>query len=104
MESQHEHKAKKHQVRRLIRLVSIGLVVAAVVKELRTPADERSWHGDLAGLVPYDLRLPSPARFRERMWNPDGSHLINPRVFGVGWTLNYGRAVQLVRAKMSEVS
>ena len=81
---------------RLIRLVTVGLAVAAVVKELRTPAEQRQWHGSL-GFVPYDLRMPTVARVRERMWNPDDVHVISPRVFGVGWTVNLGRVVALVR-------
>lgn len=38
--------------------------------------------------VPYDLRFPTPARIRERVWNPDDPRIIVPRVFGAGWTLN----------------
>jgi hypothetical protein len=82
-----------------IRLVTLALVVAAVVKELRTPAAERTWHGVVAGFVPYDLRRPTLARFRERMWNPEAEHLLSPRAFGVGWTVNAGRVVGLVRDK-----
>ena len=81
---------------KLIRLAAVALAVAAVVKELRTPAEERQWHGSL-GFVPYDLRIPTVARFKERMWNPDNEHVISPRVFGVGWTVNVGRLVELAR-------
>jgi hypothetical protein len=68
-----------------------------VLRELRKPAGERSWQGTVAGFVPYDLRRPTVARFRERMWAPDDPRLIRPRVFGVGWTVNLGRLVFLVR-------
>ena len=102
MKSHHEQdKDKRHGFQQLVRLVTFGLVVASVVKELRTPAEERQWHGVVAGFVPYDLRMPSAARFRERMWNPESDHLFSPRAFGVGWTLNVGRAVQLVKAQVS---
>ena len=84
---------------RLFRLVTFGLVVAAVVKELRTPSEERTWHGVVAGFVPYDFRRPTVARFRERVWAPDNEHLISPHVVGVGWTVNVGRVVALVRQK-----
>jgi hypothetical protein len=87
--------------RRVMRLVTLALVAAAVVKEVRTPAGERSWHGVVAGFVPYDFRRPTAARFRERMWDPEGAHLISPRVFGVGWTVNAGRVVQLVKGKVA---
>lgn len=91
-------------VRRVFRLLAAGLVVAAVAKELRTPAEERTWHGDLAGLVPYDLRPPTLARLRERVWAPEDPHLIVPRAFGVGWTLNVGRVVRLARRRQSALS
>jgi hypothetical protein len=102
MGSQHEHDEQRHGFQQLIRLVTIGLVVASVVKELRTPAEERDWHGVVAGFVPYDFRMPTVARFRERVWDPEDEHIINPRVFGVGWTVNAGRVVKLVREKVSE--
>jgi Family of unknown function (DUF5808) len=39
--------------------------------------------------IPYDLRFPTPARIKERMWNPDDPRVIVPRVFGAGWTVNF---------------
>jgi hypothetical protein len=98
MTSHGEHKPGSG-LRKLIRLTTVALAAAAVVKELRTPAEERRWHGSL-GFVPYDLRMPTFARFKERMWNPDSTHVINPRVFGVGWTINAGRVVELVRRRV----
>ena len=38
--------------------------------------------------VPYDWRLPSPQRLRERMWNPNDHRLFTPHVFGWGWSIN----------------
>ena len=93
---------KQQGIQQLIRLVTFGLAVAAVVKERRTPPEERTWHGSVAGFVPYDFRMPTLARFRERMWDPEGEHFVNPRVFGVGWTVNAGKVVKLVREKVSE--
>ena len=94
---------KKNQgIQQLVRLITFGLVVAAVVKERRTPADQRTWHGIVAGFVPYDFRMPTFARLRERMWDPEGENLVNPRVFGVGWTVNVGKVVKLVREKVAE--
>jgi len=80
----------------VVRVVGLALVAAAVVKELRTPADEREWHGKL-GFVPYELRPPTLARFKERVWAPDSDTLVGPRVFGVGWTVNLGRVWTLAR-------
>jgi hypothetical protein len=88
-----------HRIQQLLGLVWVGLVVAAVVKELRTPSEERTWHGVVAGFVPYDFRVPTVARLRERVWAPEDEHLLNPHPFGVGWTLNAGRAVSLVQQR-----
>jgi uncharacterized membrane protein len=79
----------------LIGWLATALTVAAVVRELRLPADERTWHGRIL-YVPYDFRLPTPARIRERLWAPEDKRLIVPQVFGVGWSVNFGRLVSLV--------
>lgn len=39
--------------------------------------------------VPYDFRFPTPARIKERMWNPEDPRVITPRVYGAGWTINF---------------
>lgn len=70
-------------------LVSFVLLVAAVVQELRRPAELRTWHGRVGGFVPYDLRRPSLTRFRQTVWNPDAPLLVGTP-FGVGWILNLG--------------
>lgn len=88
-------------LKKLMSLVAMALTVAAVVKELRTPADERTWNGKVAAVVPYDFRVPTVARIRERLWNPEGEHLVGPRVFGVGWTVNVGKVVAMVRERMA---
>jgi hypothetical protein len=49
-------------------------------------------------VVPYDFRLPTWARVRERMWAPDRPGLLSPQVFGVGWTVNLGRAYGVLRS------
>jgi hypothetical protein len=83
---------------RLFRLMVWGVAVAAVVQELKKPADERKWNGTVAGLVPYDYRPPTLDRAKERLWNPDGP-LVGPQVFGVGWTLNFGKLVAMAKQK-----
>lgn len=87
-------------LRKFLTLVAIALTAAAVVKELRTPKEERSWHGKIASVVPYELRVPTLARARERLWNPDAENVVGPRVFGVGWSLNLGKATAMVREKI----
>ncbi len=63
---------------RLDRIALAGglvLVGAAVATELAKPARERRWHGELVGVVPYDLRLPTITRARDRWWNPADERL-----------------------------
>ena len=100
MGTEERGRKRRSGIQDVIRLVMLALTVAAVVKELRTPAAERTWHGVVAGFVPYDFRVPTLARFRERVWNPEGEHLISPHVFGVGWTVNVGKVVAMVRHKV----
>lgn len=87
-------------LKKLITLVTIALTAAAVVKELRTPEAERTWHGKIASVVPYELRIPTLARVRERLWDPDAENVVGPRVFGVGWTVNMGKVTAMVREKI----
>lgn len=98
---QREHGSHQGGLTRLIRLAMMALAVTAVVRELRLAPEERTWHGTVAGFVPYEFRMPTASRVKERLWNPDGS-LVGPHVFGVGWTLNVGKLVALVRAKMAD--
>ena len=84
----------------LIGWLAAALTVAAVVRELRLPADERTWHGRIL-YVPYDFRLPTLARVRERLWAPEDKRLLVPQVFGVGWSVNVGRLVNLVLNRRS---
>jgi hypothetical protein len=84
-------------ISRLIRYVSIALLVASIVQELRKPAAERTWQGKVAGFVPYDLRPPTPSRFMAVIWNPDNPNVLVPTAFGVGWTINFRAANNLLR-------
>ena len=58
------------RVRKLIKLAAFALATVAVVEQLRRPAEERTWEGTVAGLVPYDFRMPTVERARSRWWNP----------------------------------
>jgi hypothetical protein len=84
---------------RVIQLVMLGLTGWAVAQELRKPAEERTWQGIVAGFVPYDFRPPTLQRLKARTWAPDDPRLIMLQAFGVGWTLNLGRLVRLLRQK-----
>ena len=43
--------------------------------------------------VPYDFRVPTLERVRNRWWNPDDPRLFTPHVFGVGWSVNLYRVL-----------
>jgi hypothetical protein len=83
--------------RRGIALLTMALLGVAIVKELRLPRDERTWHGMLFGFVPYDLRVPTVDRLRRSLWSPDDNRLLLPRSFGIGWSPNFGRLAALGR-------
>lgn len=91
-----ESKAKKGSLSDLISFIAFVLAVAAIIKELRTPAADRTWTGVIAGAVPYDFRKPTLDRAKERVWNPEGP-VFSPQVFGVGWTLNFGAVLAKLR-------
>ena len=92
-------KTPTEHIRRVVQAVGIGLVLAALVRELRKPRSERTWNGEVGGLVPYDFRIPTVERLRARMWAPDDPQVVMPQVFGMGWTLNFGRLLAQVRGK-----
>ena len=85
-------------LRRAMRLTVVALVVAAVATELSKPEEERTWHGRVMGVVPYDFRPPTWERIRSAYWNPDSDRLLSDRVFGVGWAINLYRAKTLLQA------
>jgi hypothetical protein len=91
---------RKPKALRSLRWISLGLAVWAIAQEARKPPDEREWHGQIAGFVPYDFRFPSIDRIRQRLWDPNGA-LLSPQVFGVGWTVNLGRLSRVVKEQTS---
>ncbi len=74
-----------------IAVAGVGIVAAAVGKELRKPPRKRTWYGTVLGFVPYDFRRPTLARVKARWWNPRDRRLLTPRVFGIGWAVNLAR-------------
>ena len=75
--------------RRFIMGIGMGLIAAAVYQELQKPHEERTWHGRVAGIVPYDFRPPTLERLHEAYWNPDEPRVFTDRVLGVGWAINF---------------
>jgi Family of unknown function (DUF5808) len=90
---------RTQELRHIANALGMGLLALAVIQELRKPREARAWHGSILGAIPYDLRVPTAARFRERLWAPDDSRVFMPQVFGVGWTVNIGRVAALLRGR-----
>lgn len=76
-----------HRLNAVFRVVGLVLLAAALFDQLRRPADQRNWQGEVF-VVPYDFRLPSVERFKMRWWNPADPRIFTPHVFGVGWSIN----------------
>jgi uncharacterized membrane protein len=69
------------RIKRIVVLAIVGLAVASRVKGER---------GTILG-IPFDWRRPTTARAKHRLWNPDEPRLFVPRVFGLGWDINFAR-------------
>lgn len=77
-------------VSKLVVATVLALTATAVSEQLGRPPGERTWQGDIFGM-PYDFRPVTEDRIRDRMWNPSNRSLLVPKVFGMGWTLNFYR-------------
>lgn len=63
---------------------------ASVREALGAPAEGNAVpQGRVLGM-PYDFRGASAERVGERIWNPADPRIFTPRLFGVGWTINFG--------------
>lgn len=87
-------KNKRGTVQNLWKLALAIIGVIAIVQELRKPPEDRTWHGTVADLVPYDFRKPTLERFRRTYWDPEGPFL-SGKAFGVGWAPNFGAVTRL---------
>ncbi|HEX6475334.1 MAG TPA: DUF5808 domain-containing protein [Candidatus Limnocylindria bacterium] len=85
----------------ILRTAVVGLTAAAIYKELQQPAEKRTWHGRLFDFVPYDFRLPTPQKFFHAWWNPDSGAIFSEQPFGIGWTVNLGTVVPMLRGLLS---
>src|SRR5256885_5540960 len=74
----------------------------AICQELKKPDTGRKWNGKVAGVVPYDFRLPTFERLREAYWNPESDRIFSERVFGVGWAVNIPVAARRVAALVDQ--
>ncbi|MBU6423052.1 MAG: hypothetical protein KGJ98_13190 [Chloroflexota bacterium] len=73
---------------RTIRTLAWVAVIAAIYQELKKPPAERTWHGKVGGLIPYDFRIPTPARVKAAYWDPSSDTVFTDKVVGVGWAVN----------------
>jgi Family of unknown function (DUF5808) len=89
---------ERSRLSNIVTIVGIGAAVMAVRQEMRKPSSEREWNGKV-GFIPYDFRLPTPRRIRQKIWNPDDERILVPQLFGVGWTINLGRIFRLLRSR-----
>lgn len=87
---------------KLVRTLAWVALVAALYQELRKQPEERTWHGRVAGTVPYDFRFPTLEKFREAYWAPDTDRVFSDRVIGVGWAVNIPVAVRKISAIVSQ--
>ena len=83
--------------RDLITLIGVALLVGAIVRELRLPVQQRTWHSVLFGRIPYDLRMPTVGRVVNTLWDPNNRQVLVPTAFGVGWSVNLAALLGLVR-------
>jgi len=89
----------------LLNLVRAAIWLAffgAIYQELKKPPAERTWHGKVAGVVPYDFRLPDLQRIRNAYWNADSDVLFTEQVVGVGWSVNLPVAMRKLSATASQ--
>lgn len=83
---------RKGRARKIWSLVFAIIGIIAIVQELQKPKDQRTWHGKVADVVPYDFRMPTVERIKATYWNPEGP-ILPGKVFGAGWALNVGAIV-----------
>jgi len=93
---------------RMLQATMFTLALVAVLQELEKPREERKWHGKVAGIVPYDFRIPTMERLKESCWNPYESRIFTPRPCGIGWAINFYALLEnlgfIKRADVSEES
>lgn len=65
-------------------------IAVPVVLALVVASRAKGETGTILG-IPYDWRRPTVARARSRLWNPEEPRLFVPRVFGIGWDMNFAR-------------
>jgi hypothetical protein len=78
---------KRNWLLRLAEIATVAVTMTAILKELEKPEEDRKWYGKV-GFVPYDFRMPTFERIKERLWNRFDNRIVTPEVFGIGWAIN----------------
>jgi hypothetical protein len=92
------------KLKRLIKIVTFGLLLGAIREEMNKPETERDGHGLVAGVVPYDFRPPTFEKLRNALWNPEDERIFMAHPWGVGWTLNFGRLLRVLKRAREPVA
>ena len=79
------------------RFIMTAFTVATIVYAFRTKQPEGRFLK-----VPYDFRMPTLRRLRERFWNPEDSRIFTPHFFGVGWSVNLYQVREILRGDGAE--
>jgi len=87
---------------KLIRTLAWLAFAAAIYQELRKPPETRTWTGKVAGVVPYDFRVPTLDRLRDAYWAPESDEIFSEHVFGVGWAVNLPVAARKLSQTLSQ--
>jgi len=80
----------------ILRTAVFAAVAGAIYTELRKRPEERTWHGKVAGVVPYDFRVPNLGDLKRAYWNPHSTKVFTDRPLGVGWAINIPTALRRI--------
>ncbi len=81
-------------------VLAFASIAAAVVEQLRRPADQRTWRGHAFDVIPYDFRVPTMERLAEAYWNPKNSTIFTDRPLGMGWAINFAALYGWLRSQL----
>jgi uncharacterized protein DUF5808 len=73
---------------------------AAVVEQMRRPADQRTWRGRAFDVIPYDFTVPTMDRLVQAYWNPNSSTILTDRPLGIGWAVNFAALYGWLRSQI----